>query len=105
VDLPAPDVPAAATVCPGSILKRTRHYGTSSPPRVSSVETSSERRGRLCPRTGRPEADVVELDHQAFRDGDGVRLLLDEQFEVQHLEDALEADHRAHIDLHPCTGW
>lgn len=43
------------------------------------------------------EADVVELDgDRALGHLAGVGLLLDERLEVEHLEDALEADQRAH---------
>ncbi|GAA1011125.1 hypothetical protein GCM10009564_31160 [Streptomyces thermogriseus] len=50
------------------------------------------------------EADVLELDRdRAVRHLAGVRLLLDQRFEVQHLEDALEADQGAH-HLHARPG-
>ena len=40
VDLPAPDEPTRATICPGSARNDTS-CSTSSPPRVSSWATSS----------------------------------------------------------------
>ncbi len=40
MDLPAPEVPTSATVWPGS-MRNEMPCSTSSPPRVSSVETSS----------------------------------------------------------------
>ncbi len=50
------------------------------------------------------EADVVELDgDRALGGGTGVRFLLDERLQVQHLEDPLEADQCAH-HLHPGPG-
>ena len=40
VDLPAPDEPTRATICPASTSKLTS-WITSTPPRVSSTATSS----------------------------------------------------------------
>ena len=40
VDLPAPEEPTSATICPGSARNETS-CSTSTPPRVSSVATSS----------------------------------------------------------------
>ncbi len=40
VDLPAPDVPTSATICPGSTRNDTS-CSTSTPPRLSSIATSS----------------------------------------------------------------
>ena len=40
VDLPAPEEPTSATICPGSARKDTS-WMTSTPPRLSSTATSS----------------------------------------------------------------
>ena len=103
VDLPAPEWPTSATSWPGSTRKETS-CSTSTGPPCSGSETSSSDGSETSVGRGVAERDAVELDRPVVgRDRDGVGCLADHRLEVEHLEDPVEADHRAH-DVDPDVG-
>ena len=96
VDLPPPDDPTRATTSPGSMAKEIVVEHLVAAASVERGDLLERRQGHLVGgRVG--EADVVEGDaDRPRRDRRGVRRLVDQRLEVEHLEDPLEADEGGH---------